>query len=103
MAIVKSKLTTVCTESTSGVANPASNRHADSQWFQCRADERQPIESAPYSILTEGRLAPSRRVPRSGKRPTNQNKSETVKYVETANTSHTRGLLNCGCTFIALG
>src|SRR5262245_24027083 len=45
----------------------------------------------------------SRSVARSGIRPTNQNSSETVAYVETANTSHTSGLLNCGHTFIVLG
>src|SRR5258706_13733901 len=38
----------------------------------------------------------TRSVARSGSRPTYQNNSDTVKYVETANTSQIRGLLNCG-------
>src|SRR5213595_2482703 len=33
----------------------------------------------------------------------NQNSREIVAYVETAKTSHTRGLRNCGHTFIVLG
>src|SRR5215510_14733212 len=48
-------------------------------------------------------LARSRSVARSGISPTNQKSNETVKYVETANTSQTRGLRNCGQTFIVLG
>src|SRR6266853_3067819 len=45
----------------------------------------------------------SRSVARSGIRPTNQKSSDTVAYVETANTSQTNGLLNCGQTFIVFG
>ena len=33
----------------------------------------------------------------------NQNRAETVAYVETANTSHTSGLRNCGQTDIEFG
>ncbi len=33
----------------------------------------------------------------------NQNSSETVKYVETAKTSHISGLRNCGQTPITFG
>src|SRR5436189_4470713 len=36
-------------------------------------------------------------------RPTNQKSSDTVAYVETANTSQISGLLNCGQTFIVFG
>src|SRR3974390_571535 len=45
----------------------------------------------------------SRSVARSGISPMNQNSSEIVKYVETANTSHTSGLRNCGQMAIELG
>src|SRR5712664_2356456 len=47
--------------------------------------------------------ARSRSVARSGMRPTNQKSSDTVAYVETANTSQISGLLNCGQTFIVFG
>src|SRR5689334_5124915 len=39
----------------------------------------------------------------SGTRPMYQNTSEMVKYVETANTSHTKGLRNCGQIDIVFG
>src|SRR5271157_3276670 len=42
-------------------------------------------------------------VAKSGTRPTNQNTAEIVAYVETANTSHTSGLRNCGHTPIEFG
>src|SRR3954467_4989080 len=45
----------------------------------------------------------SRIVARSGTSPTYQNKAETVAYVETANTSQTSGLRNCGQIPIELG
>src|SRR5438067_10495175 len=45
----------------------------------------------------------SRSVARSGMRPTNQNISDTVAYVDTANTSQMSGLLNCGQRFIVFG
>src|SRR3954452_19970813 len=45
----------------------------------------------------------SRSVARSGISPTNQKSSETVAYVETANTSQISGLLNCGQMFIVFG
>ena len=47
MAMVKSKLTTVCTESTSGVARPASSSEAVSYTLQCRAEPRQPMAITP--------------------------------------------------------
>ena len=40
---------------------------------------------------------------RSGIRPTYQNTSEIVPYVETANTSHSRGLRGCGHIHIEFG
>src|ERR1700723_333569 len=45
----------------------------------------------------------SRRVAKSGTSPTYQKSKDTVAYVETAKTSHTRGLRNCGHSHIALG
>jgi hypothetical protein len=42
MATAKSKLMTVCTESTSGVAKPASKSDAASYRIQWRAEPRQP-------------------------------------------------------------
>src|SRR3569833_1690356 len=45
----------------------------------------------------------SRSEARSGMSPRNQNSSEMVKYVETAKTSHTSGLLNCGQMPCTLG
>ena len=75
----KSKLTTVCTESTSGVERPASSRYAFSYRAQCRADPRQPIESTPKSFRSTGCFDLSRNVARSGMSPTDQKSSETVK------------------------
>src|ERR1043166_7651620 len=98
IAIVKSKLTTVWTESTSGVARPASSSDAVSYTLQCRADPRQPIASMPYANLAKRLVVRSRRVARSGMRPTYQNSADTVAYVETAKTSHTSGLRKLGCT-----
>ncbi len=46
-ATAKSKLTTVWTESTSGVARPASSSDAVSYRCQCIADPRQPSDSTP--------------------------------------------------------
>ena len=43
----KSKLTTVWTETTSGVASPASSSEAFSYRCQCRAELRQPMASMP--------------------------------------------------------
>src|SRR5436190_13304324 len=48
-------------------------------------------------------FARSRRVARSGTRPTYQNISDTVPYVDTANTSQISGLRNCGQMFIVFG
>ena len=54
-------------------------------------------------IWSDRLFARSRSVARSGISPTYQNSSETVKYVETANTSQISGLLNCGQTDMLLG
>src|SRR5271165_7348143 len=42
-------------------------------------------------------------VAKSGTRPTYQKTAEIVAYVDTANTSHTSGLRNCGHTPMLLG
>src|SRR5437868_11705836 len=96
IATAKSKLTTVCTETTSGVAMPAKSKYATSYRCQCRAEFRQPIARMPYTIRPSRLVERSRSVARSGIRPTYQNKSETVAYVLTAKTSHTSGLRHWG-------
>src|SRR6476469_3219067 len=53
--------------------------------------------------LKNGFFTRSRSVARSGISPTYQNNNETVAYVDTANTSQTNGLRNCGQTPIVLG
>src|SRR5512141_200351 len=45
----------------------------------------------------------SRSVARSGISPTYQKSSDTVAYVDTANTSHISGLRNCGHSVIVFG
>src|SRR5438067_5804540 len=78
IAIAKSKLTTVCTETTSGVARPASSRYAVSYRCQCWADPRQPIASIPYMTRPLLDCDRSRSVARSGIKPTYQKSSDTV-------------------------
>src|SRR3974390_1799367 len=102
-ATAKSKLMTVCTESTSGVASPASSSDAVSYRTQCRTEPRQPSEINPYMYCAKRVLARSRIVPKSGTMPMYQNTTEIVAYVETANTSHSSGERNCGHTVIVLG
>ena len=46
-ATAKSKLMTVCTESTSGVERPASSSEAVSYRIQWRVEPRQPSDSMP--------------------------------------------------------
>ena len=54
----KSKLTTVCTESTSGVERPASSSEAISYRCQCLADPRQPEREDPVDALHPDVLRP---------------------------------------------
>src|SRR6516225_1827686 len=61
------------------------------------------MASMPYTIRPTRECDRSRRVARSGIRPTNQNINDTVAYVETAKTSQMSGLRNCGHTPIVLG
>src|ERR1700722_14969409 len=102
-ATAKSKLMTVCTDKTRGVANPARSSDAVSYRIQCRTDPRQPRERMPYAYCGSLLLARSRMVPKSGIMPMYQNTTEMVAYVETANTSHSKGERNCGHTFMVLG
>src|SRR5581483_225729 len=103
MAIVKSKLTTVWTDNTRGVASPASSFDAVRCHRQCRDAPRQPSASTPYTAYSNRLFARSRTDAKSGIRPRYQNSSDTVAYVETAKTSQTSGLRNCGCTVIVFG
>src|SRR5215467_3962962 len=91
--VAKSKDTTVCTESTSGVLKPANTSERLSCRCQCFVDPVHPKDKIPYINFLHFSLARSRTVARSGIRPEYQNKSETVKYVDIANTSHNNGEL----------
>src|SRR5690242_19937552 len=95
--------TTECTESTSGVQSAASSRYAFSYRYHCRLDPVHPSETSPYTICFTRVVDRSRRVARSGIIPTYQKNSEQVAYVETANTSQSRGERNCGHMAIWFG
>src|SRR5262245_36550684 len=103
MPTAKSKLTIECTDTTSGVASPASSKYAILYRCQCRAAPRQPIAKKPYNARTKRFRARSRMLAKSGISPTNQNRNDTVAYVLTAKTSHTNGLRHCGQSFIVSG
>src|SRR5436309_8020907 len=77
--VAKSKDTIVCTESTSGVAKPASTNDKDSSLCQCLVEPDHPNEAIPYDSLRNLVFARSRILPKSGIKPEYQNKSETVK------------------------
>jgi hypothetical protein len=47
LPIEKSSDTTLCTDTTSGVARPAISRYAVSKRFQCRASPRHPSAKMP--------------------------------------------------------
>src|SRR5437868_11922919 len=57
----------------------------------------------PYVNLAKRLPARSRSVAKSGIRPTYQNSSDTVAYVDTANTSHTSGLRKLGWIRMVFG
>src|SRR5881396_1002905 len=79
IATEKSKLTTLCTESTSGVASPASSKYAIWCRCQCAAELRQPNAKKAYTFFCQSFFARSRTVARSGTRPRYQNNNEMVK------------------------
>src|SRR4030095_4607823 len=93
--VAKSKDTIVCTDNTSGVLKPANTNANASCLCQCFVDPLHPNESTPYIHFLHFNLARSRTVARSGNKPVYQNKRETVKYVEIANTSQRSGELKC--------
>src|SRR5690606_1806832 len=82
--------------STSGVERPARISATDSYRIQVRAPPSHPKLRALYiaaRVLAPCRIARSRIVAKSGIRPMYQKTSDTVKYVEIANTSHNSGEL----------
>src|SRR5215831_17068713 len=89
--VAKSNDTTVCTDSTSGVLKPASTSDKLSCLCQCLVEPVHPNDSTPYMNFLHFSFARSRTVARSGMRPEYQNNTETVKYVEIANTSQSKG------------
>ena len=76
--VAKSKLTIVCTESTSGVAIPANTKERDSHLCQCFADPVQPNERTLYIFFLIP-LALSLTDAKSGTNPVYQNNKDTVK------------------------
>src|SRR4029079_804499 len=96
-AIAKSKDTTECTDSTSGVEKAARNRYARAKWRHSLSVLRQPSDMIEKTCFRIGLIfSRSRSTAMSGINPINRNVLEIVKYVRIANTSHTSGLLNCG-------
>ncbi len=91
--VAKSMDTMVCTESTKGVANPASINDTVSYLDQVFAAPSQPRLNAPYANFEILLVALSLIVAKSGINPIYQNTNETVKYVLIANTSHYNGEL----------
>ena len=78
-ATAKSNDTMVCTQSTSGVASPASSRYAVRHWCQCRASPPAHREQAARTGASRGAFAVSRAVARSGISPRYQNSTDTVR------------------------
>ena len=91
--VAKSKDTMVCTESTSGVARPASTRDTSSKRCQSLARPLHPNDNIPYTLLVKGVIALSRIIAKSGSNPVHQKTSDTERYVEIANTSQRSGEL----------
>src|SRR6478672_6157461 len=97
--MAKSKDTTECTESTSGVENAARNRYARAKCRHSVSVLRQPSERIEKIRFLIGLMfSRSRSTAMSGISPMKRKVLEIVKYVRIANTSHTSGLLNCGQT-----
>ena len=61
-------------------------------WRQFRFEPRQPRAKIPNRNFLIRVVARSRNVAKSGTKPVYQNRTDTVKYVETANTSHMSAL-----------
>src|SRR3954447_19066608 len=95
--------TSLCTETTSCTASAANSRYAWCQRSQCAAEPRQPSDSTPKKTFQPRLRARSRAEARSGTSPMYQKTIETVRYVNTAQMSHSSGLLNCGHTCMVAG
>src|SRR5687768_14060440 len=77
--IAKSKETTECTESTSGVENAARKRYIRAKWRHSRSEFRHPIESTEKIFFRTGFVSRSRSTAMSGMRPTYRKVLETVR------------------------
>src|SRR5215216_4596701 len=95
-AMAKSKDTTECTESTSGVEKAARKRYIRPKCRHSGSEFRHPNERIARIRLRTGFVSRSRRTAMSGMSPTYRNVEETVRYVEMAKTSQTSGLLKLG-------
>src|SRR6476619_1933688 len=91
--VAKSKDTIVCTDNTSGVLKPARTNASASCRCQCLVEPLHPKDKTPYMNFLHFNRARSRMVAKSGNKPVYQNNSDTVKYVEIANTSQSKGEL----------
>ena len=83
----------MCTESTSGVANPASTSETSSNLCQSLALPLHPNERIEYIFLVKGVTALSLSIAKSGSKPVHQKTNDTERYVEIANTSQRSGEL----------
>ncbi len=77
--VAKSIDTMVCTESTSGVANPASTSDTSSKRCQSFALPLHPKLKIEYIFLLKGVIALSRNIAKSGSKPVHQKTNETDK------------------------
>src|SRR5690606_5107128 len=77
--VAKSKDTIVCTESTSGVARPASTRDTSSKRCQSFALPLHPKLTIEYIFFVKGVTALSRSIAKSGNKPVHQNTSDTER------------------------
>src|SRR6187399_3084742 len=81
-AMAKSKETTECTDSTSGVLKAARNRYAFAKCRHSRSLLRQPSERMLRMRLRIGLVSLSRNAAMSGIKPMKRNVVEIVRYVE---------------------
>ena len=77
--VAKSKDTMVCTESTKGVANPASTKDTSSKRCQSLARPLHPKLTKLYIFFWNGFTALSRSMAKSGKSPVHQNTKDTER------------------------
>src|SRR5690606_27873719 len=91
--VAKSNDTMVCTDSTSGVAKPASTNDTSSKRCQSFARPVQPKLNTLYIFFWKGFTGLSRNIAKSGNKPVHQNTKETGRWVEIAKTSDNNGEL----------